>query len=134
MEKMVESLVVEFDQAKYEEFLSSGSKSPKARQYRKVSLGIALESALRSSQTRLARRMSWPTTSHVMPASTSPMRPTWLTLLMFSPFIPIPFLSTKLPRVPINPYGVTEMLSDDRDGVHVNYRHEKLEQLFAQQM
>ena len=26
--KMVESLVVEFDQAKYEEFLSSGSKSP----------------------------------------------------------------------------------------------------------
>ena len=36
---MVESLVVEFDQAKYEEFLSSGSKTPKARVYRKVSLG-----------------------------------------------------------------------------------------------
>ena len=34
---MVESLVVEFDQAKYEEFLSFGSKSPRARQYRKVS-------------------------------------------------------------------------------------------------
>ena len=30
MGKTVESLVVEFDQAKYEEFLSSGSKSPKA--------------------------------------------------------------------------------------------------------
>ena len=35
--KTVESLVVEFDQAKYEEFLSSGSKSPKARAYRRVS-------------------------------------------------------------------------------------------------
>ena len=36
---MVESLIVEFDQAKYEEFLSSDSKSPRARQYRKVSSG-----------------------------------------------------------------------------------------------
>jgi len=41
--KMVESLVVEFDQTKYEEFLSSGSKSPKARAYRRVSTGIYLE-------------------------------------------------------------------------------------------
>ena len=40
MGKTVESLVVEFNQAKYEEFLSSGSKSPKARVYRKVSSGI----------------------------------------------------------------------------------------------
>ena len=55
-------------------------------------------------------------------------------LLMFSSFMPIPFLSTKLPGVPINPYGVTGMLSDDRDGVHVNNRREKLEQLSAQQM
>jgi len=37
--KMVKSLIVEFNQAKYEEFLSSGSKSPRARQYRKVFLG-----------------------------------------------------------------------------------------------
>jgi len=37
--KTVESLVVEFDQAKYKEFLSSGSKSPKARVYRRVSTG-----------------------------------------------------------------------------------------------
>ena len=37
MRKMVESLIVEFDQAKYEKFFSSGSKSPRARQYRKVS-------------------------------------------------------------------------------------------------
>ena len=29
--KMVESLVVEFDQAKHEEFLSSGSNNPRAR-------------------------------------------------------------------------------------------------------
>jgi len=29
MRKTVESLVIEFDQAKYEEFLSSGSKSPR---------------------------------------------------------------------------------------------------------
>ena len=40
MEKTVESLVVEFDQAKYEEFLSSSSKSPRTRQYRKVSSEI----------------------------------------------------------------------------------------------
>ena len=39
MGKMIESLVVGFDQAKYEKFLSSGSKSPKARVYRKVSSG-----------------------------------------------------------------------------------------------
>ena len=39
MENIVESLIVEFDQAKYEEFLSYGSKSPRARQYRKVSSG-----------------------------------------------------------------------------------------------
>ena len=39
MGKIVKSLVVEFDQAKYEELLSSSSKSPRARQYRKVSSG-----------------------------------------------------------------------------------------------
>ena len=39
MGKMIESLIVEFEQEKYEEFLSSGSKSPRARQYRKVSSG-----------------------------------------------------------------------------------------------
>ena len=38
MRKMVESLVVEFDQGESEEFLSLGSTSPKTiRQYRKVS-------------------------------------------------------------------------------------------------
>ena len=39
MGKMIESLIFESDQAKYEEFLSSGSKSPRAWQYRKVSSG-----------------------------------------------------------------------------------------------
>ena len=39
--KKVESLVVEFDQVKYEEFLSSGSKSPRvAWQYHRVSSEI----------------------------------------------------------------------------------------------
>jgi len=37
--KMVESLVMEFNQVKYEEFFSSGSKSPRVRRCRKVSLG-----------------------------------------------------------------------------------------------
>jgi len=38
--KVVESLVVKFDQEKYEEFLSFSSKSPRARQYRKISSEI----------------------------------------------------------------------------------------------
>ena len=41
MGKTVESHVVEFNQAKYEEFLSSGLKTPRvARQYRRVSSEI----------------------------------------------------------------------------------------------
>ena len=58
MGKTVESLVVKFDQAKYEEFLSSGSKSPKARAYAGSLWEFAPKPALRSSQTRLVRRMS----------------------------------------------------------------------------
>ena len=50
MEKMVESLIVEFDQAKYEEFLFFGSKSPRvARQYRRVSLEIRSQVPLETS-------------------------------------------------------------------------------------
>ena len=46
MGKMVESLVMEFDQAKYEEFLSFGSKSPRVtRQYRGVSSQVSLETS-----------------------------------------------------------------------------------------
>ena len=40
---MVESLVVKFDQAKYEEFLSSGFKSPKTRVCHRVSTGTGPE-------------------------------------------------------------------------------------------
>ena len=69
MEKMVESLVVEFDQAKYEEFLSSGSKSPRARQTARSSQRLVLNSALRSLQMRLIRRVPWLNTSHVTPTS-----------------------------------------------------------------
>jgi len=48
--KTVESLVVEFDQAKYEEFLSSGSKSSRvARQYRRVSSVISSQGPLETS-------------------------------------------------------------------------------------
>ena len=51
--KTVESLVVEFDQAKYEEFLSSGSKSPKARRTAGSLRGLAPKSALSLSQRYL---------------------------------------------------------------------------------
>ena len=130
MGKTVESLVVEFDQAKYEEFLSSSSKSLRRGSTAKSLRGFALESALRSSQTRLVRRISWLIASCVTPTSTSPRRPAWLTFLMVR--LSIPFLSARLLGVLINPHDVTGMLSDDRDGVRVNYRREKLEQLSAQ--
>ena len=50
VKKMVESLVMEFDQAKYEEFLSSGSKSPRVmRQYSRISSEIRSQVALETS-------------------------------------------------------------------------------------
>jgi len=54
------------------------------------------------------------------------MRPEKLALLIFSPFMPVLFHSSRSPGVPINPYGITGTLSDDRDDVRVNYRREKL--------
>ena len=51
--KMVESLVVEFDQAKYEEFLSSSSKSPRPASTAGSLRVLALKPALRLSQARL---------------------------------------------------------------------------------
>ena len=50
MGRTVESLVVKFIQAKYEEILSSESKSPRERQYRKVSFEICSQV---SSETSL---------------------------------------------------------------------------------
>ena len=44
MGKTVESLVVEFDQAKYKEFLSFGSKTPRVRRYRRSPRGLTLKS------------------------------------------------------------------------------------------
>ena len=48
--------------------------------------------------------------------------------------MPVLFLSSRSPGVPINPYGVTGTLSDDRDDVRVNCRRKKLEQLPVQHM
>ena len=66
--------------------------------------------------------------------SMSPMRPARLALLIFSPFMPVLFHSSRSPGVPINPYGITGTLSNDRDDVRVNYKREKLEQLPVQQI
>ena len=49
MGRMVESLVIELDQTKYYKFLSSGSKSPRVRQYRKVSSEIRSQVPLKAS-------------------------------------------------------------------------------------
>ena len=56
MGKTIESLVVEFDQVKYKEFLSSGSKSPRARQYRKVSSGTCSQAPLEVSSDATGAR------------------------------------------------------------------------------
>jgi len=93
-----------------------------------------LKSALRSLQMRLTRRVSRLIISHVTPASTSPMGPAWSALLIFSPFMLVLFLSSRLPGVPSNRYGVTVTLNVDRDDARVNYRHKKLEQSSVQQI
>ena len=64
--KMVESLVIEFDQEKFEKFLSLGSASPKAmRQYRKVSSGTCSRISSETS-SKVAR-----TTAHSVNGATS---------------------------------------------------------------
>ena len=123
---------MEFDQAKYEEFLSSGSKSPMARVYRKVSSGTC--SRVRSEIPSDAIGKKDVVANHIIRnARVNVSHETHkVDLLMFSPFMPVPFLSSRSPGVPINPYGVTGTLSDDRDDVRVNFRREKLEQLSVQ--
>jgi len=54
--------------------------------------------------------------------------------LTFSPLMPVLFLSSRLPGVPNNPYGVTRTLNVNEDDARVNYRHKKLEQLSVQQI
>ena len=67
MKKMVESLIIEFDQAKYDEFLSSVSKSPRARQYRKFSSGTRspVHSEIPSDTTNTKSVMANPSISTV---------------------------------------------------------------------
>jgi len=71
MGKTVESLVREFDQAKYEEFLSSGSKSPKARVYRKVSSWVCSQVRFEILSDTIGEKDVWLIASCVMsrPAS-----------------------------------------------------------------
>ena len=54
--------------------------------------------------------------------------------MTFGPFMPTLFLSSRLPGVPNNPYGVTGALNVDKDDARVNYRHKKLEQPTVQQI
>ena len=61
------------------------------------------------------------------------MRPVRPTLLTVKPVTPALFLSSRLPGVPNNPYGVTRMSNVDRGDARVNYRRKKLEQLSVQQ-
>ena len=103
MGKTVESLVVEFDQAKYEEFLSSGSKSPRvARQYHRVSSEIRSQVLLETfpkmayaNSVISGRVTAWS-------VSTSPTRPARPMLLKSNLVTPLLFLSSRLPGVPNN--------------------------------
>ena len=80
--KMVESLVVEFDPAKYEEFLSSGSKNPKTRVCRRVSTGTCPETRVASGAA--AVKDSRPTAPYETHAPTSLRRPAWSSPLVSS--------------------------------------------------
>ena len=104
MKKMVESLVMEFDQEKYEEFLSSGSKSHRvAQQYRKVSSEICSQVFQRLPRRWPAQRASFLAASHVRLASMSPMKPERPASSKINPASPFLFLSFKLPGVSNNP-------------------------------
>ena len=103
MGKMVESLIVEFDQGKYEEFLSSGSKSPRAQQYRKISSRTRSQVRSEIPSNVIDKKSAMANHTHVTPASMSPMRPAKLALLIFSPFMHILFLSSRLSTVHSNP-------------------------------
>ena len=68
--KMVESLVVEFDQAKYEEFLSSGSRAQRPAS----AAGSQVDSPLKPN-LRLCRVLLLPTVPSLVHAPTPPRRP-----------------------------------------------------------
>ena len=104
MGKTVESLVVEFDQAKYEEFLSSGSKSPRvARQYRRVSSEIRSQVPLETfPKMACANSIIYGHVARVALVNVSHglARPTSLKANLATPLL---FLNSRLPGVPNNP-------------------------------
>ena len=121
---MVESLVVEFDQAKYEEFLSSGSKSPKTRVCRRVSTGTCPEtrsaslSGAAAEKGVAANRAIRNTRANVSQETR---------VVKFSGVPPIhPLPQHRLSLVSLNPHDVTGTLSADREGVRVNCKSEQL--------
>ena len=103
MEKMVESLVVEFDQAKYEEFLSSGSKSPKARVYRKVSSGTC--SQVRSEILPDATGEKDVVANRFMRNARASQEARMVNVPDVQPIHPLP--QHQVTGVPFNPHGVT---------------------------
>jgi len=65
---MVESLVVEFDQERYEKFLSAGSVSPKAtRRFRKVSQETPLSLSLSEESSDEDKRQTFKKARHPSP-------------------------------------------------------------------
>ena len=128
MGKTIESLIVEFDQAKYEEFLSSGSKSPKARVYRKVSSRTC---------SQVCSEILSDATGKKDAVANCIMRNTRVNVSQETRVVNVPdvqpvisFLSARLPGVPFNPHDVTGIPNGDRGGVRGNY---KLGELFVQQ-
>ena len=103
MGKTVESLVVEFDQAKYEEFLFLALRAPKwhgntARSPQR----FALKSLRRLLQKWPAQTTPFLAASPAWPASTSPMRPVRPTTMKANLAMPFltSLLSSKLAGVP----------------------------------
>ena len=121
---MVESLVVVFDQAKYEEFLSSGSKSPKARVYRKVSSGTCsrVRSEIPSDATAkkdvVANRIIRNACDNVSHETRV------VNVADVQPVHAHPLPQCQVIGGPHQPVRRNGMLSDDRDGVCVNYKLE----------
>jgi len=133
MAKTVKSLVMEFDQTKYEEFLSSGSKSSRvAQQYRRVSSEVRSQ-VLSETSPKIADANST-ISGHVRawPASTSSMRPTRPTLLKAKLAMLRLFLSSRLPGVPSDPWCVTGMLNIDKGVTYDDNRYKKLEKSSVQ--
>ena len=102
MGKTIESLIVEFSQAKYE-FLYSGFKSPRVTRNTAGSPQRSAPKSLRRLLQRwLAQTEPFLVASRVWPASPSPTRPTSLKANFITPLLST-FLSSRLPGVSNNP-------------------------------